>query len=163
MSEQAEIARGVASLPRGRVAWRAAGVRARLRRRKLDEALAGGAEPWTSSELVARARELTSPTTRHRLAGSIDALIVLAEHGRLNSPSVPIPRRAVLAKRDALAALATRLRDPAPVGVAGLARLAGLLCHGSIPLYDSAASDEAIRDAIAACLQLLEPALPARL
>jgi hypothetical protein len=163
MSEDAVIAHAVASLPRRRVAWRAARIRARLRRRKLDEALAGGVDPWTSSELVARATQVTSPTTRHRLAGSVDALIVLAEHGGLNSPSVPIPRRAVLAKRDALAALAMRLRDPAPVGVAGLARLAGLLWDGSSPLYDSAASDEAIRDAIAGCLELLEPALPARL
>ncbi len=163
MSEPAAFAHGVASLPRHRVAWRAARVRARLRRRKLDEALARGAAPWTSGELVARATALTSPTTRHRLAGSIDALIVLAEHGHVNSPSVPIPRRAVLAERDALAALATRLRDPAPVGVAGLARLAGLLCHGSSPLYDGAASDEAIRDAITGCLELLEPASPARL
>jgi hypothetical protein len=62
-----------------------------------------------------------------------------------------------------LAALATRLRDAAPVGVAGLARLAGLLCHGSSPLYDSAASDEAIHDAIGGCLEQLEPASPARL
>jgi hypothetical protein len=154
--EEYVVSDGVAPLPRRAVAWWAVRIRARLRRGKLEEALAGGVEPWASSALLVRAAELTSPAMRHKLAGSIDALIALAEHGRLISSSVPIPRRAVLAERHALEDLATRLRDPAPVGVAGLALLARLLWQGSGPFYDG--GQEAIRDAVARCSDRLEPA-----
>jgi hypothetical protein len=151
-----------APLPRRAVARRAAGLRAWLRQDQLDEALADGADPWTSGELMMRAAELTSPTTRHKLAGSIDALVALAEQGPPVSRLVSIRRSAVLAERDTLAALATRLRAPAPVSVTCVALLARLLWQGAGPLYDHAGGDEAIHDEFASCFERLEPALPAR-
>jgi hypothetical protein len=160
MREEGVSAEVVASLPRRRVAWRAIRIRARLRRRKLDEALAAGADPWTSSDLLVRAAQLTSRAMRRKLAGSIDALITLAERDRRVAASVPIPRSAVLAERDALEALAVRLRDPAPVGVAGVALLTVLLWQGTGPFYDG--GQEAISDAVVRCSDRLEPTASAR-
>jgi hypothetical protein len=152
----------IAPLPRRAVARRAAGLRAWLRQDQLDEALADGADPWTSGELMIRAAELTSPTTRHKLASSIDALVALAEQGPPVSRLVSIRRSAVLAERDTLAALATRLRAPAPVSVTCVALLARLLWQGAGPLYDHAGGDDAIHHEFARCFERLEPALPAR-
>ena len=107
---------------------------------------------------MVRAAELTSPATRHKLAGSIDALITLAEHGPQRLPEISIAHRDVLDQRDAFCALAARLRDPAPAGVPGLALLAELLWQGSSPVYDSPAQRGAIAAAVARCLALMEPA-----
>jgi hypothetical protein len=147
----------IGGLPRRGVARTVAKVRARLRRKQLSRALAAGVEPWTSGPLMARAAELTSPSTRHKLAGSIDALIELAERGGSCRPGVPVARREVLAEREAFLALATRLRDPAPAGVAGLALLAELLRPRRGPLYECRARPGAVAEVVGRCLVLLEP------
>jgi hypothetical protein len=145
-------------LPRGAVARTVAKVRAHLRREQLDRALAAGVEPWMSGPLMTRAAKLTSPSTRHKLAGSIDALLVLAGHGGRPIAEVSIAHREVLDQREAFCALAARLRDPAPAGVAGLALLAELLWQGSSPVYDRHSEPGAVAAALGRCLALIEPA-----
>jgi hypothetical protein len=47
---------GDAALPRSAVGWRLARARAALCRRRVDAALARGADPWSAGELMVRAR-----------------------------------------------------------------------------------------------------------
>jgi hypothetical protein len=149
---------GIGDVARGPLARTAPSIRARLWRERLDRAQAAGAAPWSSELLLTRAAELTSPSTRSRLAGSIDALVGLAEHGAQPIAEIRIAHREVLARRDAFRALARRLRDPAPVGVAGLASLAELLWRDSSPVYDRHIGPGAVEEALRRCLALIEPA-----
>ena len=59
---------GVGPLPRGLVGWRLARMRAFLRRRRLDAALARGADPWSAGELMVRAARLSSLSERQTVA-----------------------------------------------------------------------------------------------
>ena len=60
----------VGHLPRSAIGRRLACIRVRMRRRRLDTALAQGADPWTSEELLVRASELTSLKAPEPLATS---------------------------------------------------------------------------------------------
>jgi len=154
----------VAPLPRRRLAWTLARIRVRRERRSLDERLAEGADPWESAELLLRAAELTAPAARRELADALDSVIAVAEHPVRVAPSVPYARVCpvpILAARDALAALAERLRDPAPVSAECVAMLATLLRRRTSPLYDSARAAAAVSDAVAHCSVALAPATPA--
>jgi hypothetical protein len=82
---------------------------------------------------------------------------VLAEHGARPAPEVWIAHREVLDQRDALCALAARLRDPAPAGAAGLALLVELLWQGSSPVYDRHPQPGLVAAALLRCLALIEP------
>jgi hypothetical protein len=69
---------GIGALPRGAVGWRLARIRAARRRRRLDAALAEGADPWSAGELMVRAARLGSYAERRKIAAGLDALLDLA-------------------------------------------------------------------------------------
>jgi hypothetical protein len=144
---------GVALLPRGVLPRQFARIRARLRRRELDAALAEGRDPWSSSELIARAAHLGAPSERRQLATALERLVALAEHRHRMSPYVRIRRRAVLDQREPLLALATRLRDPAPIDVALLAQLALLAWDESSPVFVDGRPAAALAETTARCVQ----------
>jgi hypothetical protein len=151
---------GIGEMPRSRLARYAHVLRARLRRRELVEALARGADPWASPELMHCAVELTAMPARRTLAQGIDGLLRLAEHGAYAYPYVRLRRSAVLAERETLAELAHALLDPAPLEVRGVALLARLLGDPSGPLFDTGHGDDHIHDAVLECRAYLASGSP---
>jgi hypothetical protein len=145
----------IAALPSGRLGWRAVSLRARVRQERLEDALAAGADPWSSAELVRCASRLTSPEARHRFAAALDGLITLVEYHGCAIPIVPVRRNAVLAERRTLDEIRVRLHDPAPITVVGLARIAQLLRPSSSPLFDPERNeaDATLRAVLARCHQ----------
>ena len=120
---------------------------------RLDRALAEGASPEASASLAARAAQLTSTGFRRDLAASVRRILVaagqpalpVAAHAPLG-PARPsrIPLRTARISRSAplLAELASRLLEPGPVPVRGVAMVAELLADGAGPLYNEAARDD---------------------
>src|SRR5579863_1938955 len=129
---------------------------------RLDSALAGGARPEASIRLAARATRLTSTPFRRDLAASLRRILIAAgepaQPALARSPlttraplgvsrPVRVPLRPVPIRRSAplLADLASRLLEPGPVPVRGVAMVTGLLADGTGPLYrDAAAGDLAV-------------------
>jgi hypothetical protein len=146
----------MAPLPRRALARRDLSVRAWLHEEQLDRALADGAGPWESSELLPRAAQLTSHERGDELAESIDALIELAARAVRLPATVPIARRAVLAEHDGLSEVAVRLRQPGPLGVAGVASVSRML---QVTLRSAGApAGGRLHDAVVRCLEQLAPA-----
>jgi hypothetical protein len=129
---------------------------------RLDRALADGVSPETSAGLAARAARLTSTEFRRDLAASVQRVLVAT-----GEPALPvaaraplgaarplrIPLRSTRVKQSAplLAELATRLLEPGPVPVRGVAMVTELLGDGVGPLYrDAAAGDLTVLAARAA-------------
>jgi hypothetical protein len=125
----------VGRFPRRVLTRQAVKLRAGLRRRRLDTALAGGADPWGAADLMLRASRLSSLPGRREIAAALEALIVLAEQDRAVSPYLRIRRRVVLDQRETLLELAAELREPEPVSVAVVATLAWLARDGASPVY----------------------------
>jgi hypothetical protein len=94
---------------------------ARLLARRLDWALANGADSEQSPALAIRARRLTSLSRRRIVAGSLWRLLWA---GRVAGDG-----------REQLAALASALAKPGPVDPCGAARAWLLLTDGTSPLY----------------------------
>jgi len=94
---------------------------ARLFTRRLDWALANGADSEQSPALALRARRLTSLSRRRLVAG---ALWRLLRDGRVAADG-----------RDQLAELADALAEPGPVDPRGAARAWLLVTDGTGPLY----------------------------
>jgi hypothetical protein len=139
-----------------------AGVGVRMRawwsRHALTRALADGADPDTSAELTAVARELIGMRARYRLAAGLDRVVRAATEPRVPLHSmVPMNRRAIAAAQDELAALAERLRAARPVPVRAVALAAMLLSDGTGPLYHRAAARSAADVARTARLALDDP------
>jgi hypothetical protein len=145
---------GVFPVPKGRDSRKsgtagtslAVRIRTRLGRAELDKALAAGADPGGSAELGLRAKQLSSPAERARIAnGLVEAL---GDARRKEPTTLRLrPQRAVV--RDAaddILALVLRLRDDRPVGIAGVAAAARLLDDRSGPMYRDDAGD--LQDAI---------------
>jgi hypothetical protein len=147
---------GVSRLPRSWAGRRRAGIRARLRRFQLDDALAQGADPWSTAELMVRASRLSSLSERRKLAEGLLELVSLAEHRRRPSPYAPVRHRVVLEERESLLVLAERLGQPAPVDVAVVAQLALLLSHPASPAYQGGDPPQALAEVTIRCLQCLE-------
>ena len=112
-------------LPRRAVARRLARIRAGLRHPRLDTALAQGADPWSTGELMVRAAQLGSLPYRRKLEAGLIALVELAERRQPPSPYLSVRQQVVLAERDALLAARpagagrsrrSRAAQPAPVG-----------------------------------------------
>jgi hypothetical protein len=143
---------GVARLPRGVLGRQLARVHAGLRHNKLDAALADGQDPWSSGVLMLRASALGSLSTRTRLAGSLEALVDGAE---LRSVPPHIRAGTVLVHRESLLALASRLRELAPVEVAVVARLSKLAWDQASPAYESGDSAALFAEVIARSLHVL--------
>jgi hypothetical protein len=109
---------------------------ARLRTRQLDEALAGGTPPETTTPLALRARRLTRLSRRRAIAGGLCRVIRDSRRGGPPSRARISPRRAqVSAAADELTRLADALATPGPVPVRGVAQAFLLLTDGTGPLY----------------------------
>jgi hypothetical protein len=130
-------------------------VRVLLRRERLDRSLAEGCDPLDSAELALRARQLTGPVHRGRLADSIERIVALAEGGssRLSS-APPLLTRDVRASRAALLGLSQALREEPYVRATGVALARRLLVDGSGPLYVEAGEDALWLAARAAAAEL---------
>jgi hypothetical protein len=112
-------------------------VRARLRARTLDRALAAGAPSESAPAVALRARRLTETSKRAELARTLSQLVSRAR--RASSPAatqVPIARRAVLDAIEELSELASELVAPGPVGASGVAQVQLLISDGTGPLYN---------------------------
>ena len=106
-----------------------------LRRRRLDAALAAGADPWSAADLMYRASRLSSMRERQAIAAALVELVTFAEHNQAVSTYVRIRCGVVREQRDILLELAAQLREPAPVSVAVVATLAWLALDDSSPVY----------------------------
>jgi hypothetical protein len=127
-------------------------VRARAQHAKLDAALAEGQDPWSSGDIMRRAAELSSHSSRTRLAASLEALVNLAQ---LQPVSPLIRSRIVLLHREALLDLASRLRDMPPVEVAVVARLATLVWNWESAAFQAGDPPSRFSEAIASCIHVL--------
>lgn len=134
MSDAASIA-VISPLPRNRAGRWLVRARSRRRRAELDAALAHGADPWSTPELMVRASRLGSLSERRKIGAGLHALVAAARRQRRSSPFLEIRHRVVLEQREAFAALADRVFQPAPVDVAVVAQLALLLSDSSSPVY----------------------------
>ena len=105
----------------------------------LDTALAEGAEPNGDSRLAVRARALSSPQARRRLATTIGDLIEAAEQPPdafgLHGPHPPLQRESILVARPELQELAARLAAPHPIPVQAIALTALLVWDAGSPVY----------------------------
>jgi hypothetical protein len=92
----------------------------------------------TEPELELRARQLTAPAKRRKLAESLRRLVVQAERPPRSvlSSALPVRREPVLSHRESLLEIAARLDDPAPISPIGVARVLCFLTDGSGPLFD---------------------------
>jgi hypothetical protein len=120
-------ASGTASLFAPSLAVRAL---ARLRHLGLDRALRDGADPSASLVLAARARQLSSASSRAALAGALEIMASSADGPRRRSQVLP-PRSVARANRECLLELAAILRRAGPVYVRGVAILQAALGDGT--------------------------------
>jgi hypothetical protein len=141
---------------------------ARSRAARLDRDLAGGASPEASASLAARAMALTSMEFRRDLAASLRRILAAAgepalpaaaqpaqpaqtpqtphtaqaAHRACRPPRVPVRTSRVSRSAPLLAGLASRLVQPGPVPVRGVALVSQLLADGTGPLYREASRDD---------------------
>jgi hypothetical protein len=126
---------------------------ARLQAARLDRALAEGTRPEASASLAARAAQLTSTGFRRDLAASVRRILVAAGSSALpvaahappgSARPSRLPLRTARISRSApfLAEMASRLLEPGPVPVRGVAMVAQLLADGTGPLYRETARDD---------------------
>ena len=109
--------------PRGDLVTRIA---VRMRRNRLDAALAQGADPRDSQALGLRASQLRSPAMRECLAAALAGAVADARTGQ--PATVEHPQRGeTRACADQLMALAARLRSHQPVDARGVAVVALLV------------------------------------
>jgi hypothetical protein len=112
-------------------------LRARLRARALDRALAAGESSESEPAVALRARRLTEISKRAELARTLSQLVRRARAASSTATSqVPIARRAVLSAAEELLQLATELVTPGPVGAGGVAQVQLLISDGTGPLYN---------------------------
>ena len=130
---------------------------ARLRRRRLDRALAHGIPPEASAPLALRAQRLTEPDRRREIARELRRIIREAQDGDRSALGRVMPSRArVTAARDELRRLADTLDDPGPVAAGGVAQAWMLLTDGTGPLYNPY-SRTALRTGAAQAARELRP------
>jgi hypothetical protein len=99
----------------------------RLRRNRLDQELALGADPGGSASLGHRAAQLRSPGERARLANALVETLGDARRGEPVTIRVRPQRAVVRDSADDLLGLVLRLRDDRPVDVHGAAMTARLV------------------------------------
>ena len=143
---------GVGVVPRTPAGRGLVHVRARLRRRRLDAALAAGCDPWGSAELIVRAAQLTTVQERRKVALALETLVRCAEQGRPLSAYLRIREPAVLCERERLLTLAARLNEPDPVPAAVMAQLEWLLWNERSPLFAGGDAPEVIGHVTERCL-----------
>jgi hypothetical protein len=102
----------------------------------LDHTLAEGVDPHTSAVLALRARKLTGPHARKRVAGGLAGALRSAQDTRPGITAAMRPdARELLDARIALSAVERRLRGSEAVSAQGVAMLGGLLMDAASPLY----------------------------
>jgi hypothetical protein len=143
---------GVGPFPRTALGRRFVRMQVRLRRRRLDAALAAGCNPWGSPELTLRAAALAAPQERRKVAVALATVVECAERGRSVCRYLKLRERAVLLERDALVELAVRLSGSEPVPPAVIAQLEWLLWDECSPLYAGGESPDVIPDITERCL-----------
>ena len=146
------MSHGIGALPRGAVGWRLTQIRAILRRRRLDAALAQGADPWSAGELLVRAAQLGSPAERRKIAAGLTALLDHAASQRRGSPYLMVRHQLVLEHQESLRALAERLDRSEPVDVAVVAQLELLLTDPASPVYAGGGDPHRLAEVTARCL-----------
>jgi hypothetical protein len=154
MSYAPAMAAGLSPLPRG-MSRQLVRVRAAVRHRRLDIALAAGADPWSDGALLARAARLGSWAERRKVAAGIAQLVALATHRWPASSFRNVRHRAVLDQRESLLALADRLDQPAPVEIAVVARLALLVSDRRSPVYIGGRDPVSLAEVTAGCTRTL--------
>ena len=126
-------------------------VLARSRAARLDRDLASGMSPEASPALAARAIRLTSTGFRRDLATSLQRILAAAGEpsavprspaAAARPPRIPLSLEQVRRSAPLLAALASRLAEPGPVPVQGVAMVSLLLADGTSPLYHEACRDD---------------------
>ena len=142
----------IGALPRGAVARRLARIRACLRHPQLDAALAQGADPWSTGELMARAAQLGSLPYRQKVKAGLIAVVELAEHRRAAPPYLTVRQQVVLEERESLLALAERLGQPEPVEVAVAAQLSLLMSSPASPVYACGSDPGELAEVTSRCL-----------
>jgi hypothetical protein len=101
-----------------------------------------------------RARKLTRPRKRRRLAAGFERVIAdAAAPPRVLTAAIPIQRDNVIAASADLLELADRLRAPGPVYAQGVAMAAELLQNAGSALYEPCAD---LRGAVRAALGALD-------
>jgi len=124
----------------------------------LDRRLAEGASPEASAYLAARAARLTSTPFRRDLAASLRRLVLAAGEspraraarqvaasktpGAAHPPRIPLRLAQISQSARLIAVLASRLAEPGPVPVRGVAMVTRLLSEGTGPLYREAGRDD---------------------
>jgi hypothetical protein len=111
---------------------------ARWRSITLDRQLAEGIAPESDPLLAARAAQLTSRRSRHRVAAGLSGAFRTARDRRPRfTAALPAQASELLDAHAVVAALTRRLEDPGPVGVRGVAMLLMLLTDVASPLYQN--------------------------
>ena len=108
------------------------------RRGQLDRELARGLPPVVEPELELRARQLTRPAKRRKLAESLRMLVAQAESPPrpVFTSALPVRREPVLLHRESLLEIAARLDHPSPISPIGVARVLCFLTDGDGPLFN---------------------------
>jgi hypothetical protein len=109
----------------------------RLRRNRLDQELALGADPASSASLGLRAAQLRSRNERARLANALVETLGDARRGEPVTIRVRPQRAVVRACADDVLGLVLRLRDDRPVDIRGAAMTARLVSDRASPLRHS--------------------------
>lgn len=120
---------------------------------RLDRELAGGASPEASACLAARAAWLTSSPVRRDLATSLRGILAAAGEpvaavwprspiGPARTPRIPVRKGRISRCAPLLAEVTSRLLQPGPVPVRGVALVSQLLANGAGPLYREASRDD---------------------
>jgi hypothetical protein len=103
---------------------------------ELDRQLAEGSHPWTSQELSQRARQLTSPDRRARLARELESVVDEARRGHGKTrPCVPLRRAEARAAAVELLALAGELQAARHCTPRSAGLVSYLLYDPCSPLY----------------------------
>ena len=129
---------------------------ARLRARRLDRALAGGAFPDSSAAMAMRAKALVRVDTRTELAASIRRIT-----GESAAPVAIGLRVGTVRARGTsvgpdLDRLADRLLEPGPVAPRGVALTQELLTDGAGPLFWTESAED-LGGRVRQALEALEP------
>ena len=127
--------RGRSASARGAVALR---VRVWFTRAKLDRQIATGRWWHSGAAAASRARQLSDPRSRQRLAGCLRGIVAYADRdGHPLFSAVVVDRAAVRADREAILGLAERLDAEDPVSPRGIVLARRLLTNGiESPLYN---------------------------
>ena len=126
---------------------------------RLDRALAGGAAPESSVPLALRARELTSPQMRQRLAAALSRILDDAQDRTpaWNALGPTAHLKHVLVAIVELKQLIERLRAPSPVGAQGVALVHLLVTDGSTSPLLRRTSTVSLADEVVRATRALDP------